>query len=133
VRSTCATNLGASCGPLENAYFGSAQRGTSFLFLSSGAPANGVMVLALGLTNGFPLPLSLTPFGWTNCVAYQDATTTSTIATSAAGVGTFALPIPNNPALDGTTIYGQWLTLDATEPGLLTFSGQTRVMVGTAP
>ena len=36
-------------------------------------------------------------------------------------------------ALDGTTIYGQWLTLDATEPGLLTFSGQTRVMVGTAP
>lgn len=124
---------GGSCGTLEATHFGNGNRGGTFFFQTTGAPASSIAVLALGLTNGPPLPLSLTPFGWTNCVAYQDATTTSTVATSAAGVGTFALPIPNNPALDGTTIYGQWLTLDATEPGLLTFSGQTRVMVGTAP
>ena len=79
------------------------------------------------------LPLSLTPLGWTNCTAFQDAATTATVATSAAGAGSYGLPIPNNPALDGTTIFGQWLTLDANEPGLLTFSGQTRVMVGVAP
>jgi serine protease AprX len=128
-----ATNLGASCGPLENAYFGSAQRGTSFLFLSSGAPANGVMVLALGLTNGFPLPLSLTPLGWTNCFGFNDAVSTPTVLASAAGVGNYTLPIPNNVALDGTVIYGQWIGLDPSEPGSLTFSGQTRMLVGTAP
>ncbi|MBM3972894.1 MAG: hypothetical protein FJ301_02190 [Planctomycetes bacterium] len=124
---------GASCGSLEAMHFGNGNRGGTFFFYTTGAPASSIAVLALGLTNGPPLPLSLTPFGWTNCVAYQDATTTSTVATSAVGVGTFALAIPNNPALDGTTVFGQWLTLDATEPGLLTFSGQTRVMIGTAP
>ena len=124
---------GASCGTLEATHFGNGNRGSTFYFMTYGAPASSVAVLALGLTNGAPLPLSLTPLGWTNCTAFQDAATTATVATSAGGNGNFALPIPNNPALDGTTIFGQWLTLDATEPGLLTFSGQTRVMVGVSP
>jgi hypothetical protein len=41
--------------------------------------------------------------------------------------------IPNNSTLDGAYVFGQWFTLDTSEPGGLTFSNHTRVMVGLAP
>lgn len=131
----CATvnNHGASCGALEASYFGNGRRGTSFFFSVNGATPNNIAVLAIGFTNGAPLPLPLTMLGWTNCIAYQDAATTLTVPTSSTGIGNYLLSIPNDPALDGSTLFGQWIGLDPTEPGGLTLSGSTRVMVGTAP
>ena len=74
--------------------------------------------------------LPLTPFGWTNCTAFSQSDIIKTIPTNWFGFADYALAIPNSPSLDGVIVYGQWLGIDTTEPGNLTFSDMTRVIVG---
>jgi len=83
--------------------------------------------------NAAPLPISLSGFGWTNCIGFNDAVTLPTVNTDATGLGIYPLAIPNQASLDGVIVYGQWFTLDTSEPGSLTFSNQTRVLVGLTP
>jgi hypothetical protein len=128
-----ANEHGSSCGSLRASHTGDGRRGENFNFRVAGAEPNLIAVIGLGLDNGFPLPVSLTPFGWTNCTAFSNSVVLATVNTSVFGVANYALPVPNDPTLDGVIVFGQWIGLDATEPGGLTFSGVTRMMVGVAP
>jgi serine protease AprX len=128
-----ANEHGSSCGKLRASHTGDGSRGVAFGFRVSGAEPNLIAVLGLGLDNNFPLPLSLTPFGWTNCTAFVNATVLATVSTNVLGIGAYSLAVPNDPLLDGVQVFGQWIGLDASEPGDLTFSGITRMLVGVAP
>ncbi len=128
-----ANEHGSSCGSLRAFHTGTGERGATFNFSVANAAPNLVAILGLGVDNSFPWPLSLTPFGWTNCTAFSSSTVLTTVSTSATGLGTYPLAVPNNPALDGFVVFGQWIGIDPTEPGGLTFSNLTRVIVGLAP
>ena len=124
---------GASCGRLVASHTGDGHRGATFHFRVAGAPNNFIAIISLGLSNAAPLPLSLTPFGWTNCIAFNDPVTLPTVNTDASGNGDYPLFVPNNASLDGAFVFGQWFTLDSSEPADLTFSGHTRMLVGLTP
>jgi serine protease AprX len=128
-----ANEYGASCGPLQATHSGSGQRNSTFQFRVTNAPPNLFAFISLGLNNGAPFPISITPFGWTNCHAWHGADVIATVATSATGVGSYPLSIPNSAAFDGTKVFGTWFAFDTSEPGDLTFSGYTRVIVGLLP
>ena len=128
-----ANEHGSSCGSLRASHTGDGRRGATFNFRVGGALPNLVAIVGLGLDNDFPFPLSLTPFGWTNCTAFANSIVLNTVNTTALGSGTYSLVVPNDPALDGTKVFGQWIGLDPSEPGSLTFSGLTRVLIGVAP
>ncbi|MBL8754567.1 MAG: hypothetical protein JNK15_14785, partial [Planctomycetes bacterium] len=128
-----ANEFGASCGRLESAHSGSGARGSNFHFLVNNATPNLVAFLSLGLNNATPYPVSVNFLGWTNCFAWHDADVLLTIPTNASGVGDYTLAVPNNPALDGAKVFGTWLGLDTSEPGDLTVSGYTRMIVGLNP
>ena len=59
--------------------------------------------------------------------------TLPSVNTDPTGNGDYPLVVPNNAALDGAFVFGQWFTLDSSEPGDLTFSGHTRMLVGLVP
>jgi serine protease AprX len=128
-----ASEHGSSCGRLRATHSGDGRRGANFTFRVADAPTNLVAALSLGLSNTAPLPLSLTSFGWTNCIAWNDPVVLLTVNTDGSGNGAYVLAVPNNAALDGSIVFGQWFTFDTSEPGGLTFSNQTRLMVGVAP
>ncbi|MFT4843408.1 MAG: serine protease AprX [Planctomycetota bacterium] len=128
-----ASEHGASCGRLRGSHLGNGNRGSTFQFVVADAIPNSIAFIALGVDNSFPLPLSLTNFGWTNCQAFVSATVILGVPVGGSGLGLYGLPIPNTAALDGTKAYGQWLQLDPSEPGSITFSGYTRVIVGLTP
>ena len=128
-----ANDHGASCGRLVASHTGNGNRPSTFQFRVAGAPNNFIAIISLGLSNAAPLPISLTSFGWTNCLGFNDPVTLPSVNTDASGNGVYPLSIPNNPALDGAFVFGQWFTLDSSEPGDLTFSGHTRVLVGQLP
>ena len=128
-----ANEHGASCGRLRASHSGDGRRGSTFHFRLLDGPPNLFAILSLGLNNAAPLPLSLTGFGWTNCYAWNDPVVLPTVNTNGSGVGDYPLVVPNNAALDGSIVFGQWFTFDTSEPGNLTFSDQTRVLVGLQP
>ncbi len=128
-----ANEHGSSCGMLRASHVGDGHRGATFTFRVNDATPNFLAVLSLGLINGAPLPLSLSFLGWTNCLAFNDSVVAPTVPTDASGIGNYGLAIPNNAALDGAIVYGQWFTIDTSEPGDITFSNQTRVIVGLTP
>ena len=49
------------------------------------------------------------------------------------GIATFSLNVPNFAVLNGFQLSGQWISIDVSEPGNLTFSDATRFTVGTNP
>ena len=69
--------------------------------------------------------------GWTNCTAFTPSITSLNVATGASGAASYALSVPNTPMVTGARVYGQWLNLDTSEPGNLTFSGLTRITCGS--
>jgi hypothetical protein len=79
------------------------------------------------------LPVSLTPLGWTNCAAFLQPDVLAAQPTTVGGSASYSITVPNGPALDGARVSGQWIALDPSEPGGLTFSGATRLIVGRAP
>jgi len=128
-----ASEHGSSCGRLRANHGGDGHRGSVFLFAVNDAIPSSVAVISLGLSNAAPLPLNLTAFGWTNCLAWNDPVVLPAVGTSASGIGLYGLNVPNDPALDGAIVYGQWFQPDASEPGSLTFSNHTRMIVGLSP
>ena len=79
------------------------------------------------------LPFDLTPFGATGCKVYNDIAATIPSATSATGVATIPLPIPNNPLLVGATFYAQGAFVDASfnALGLVTTPGRGQKITTT--
>lgn len=125
-----ANEHGAGCGTLAMRHAGSSAFGQSFDFIVDGAPANDLAFLRLGEDVGAPFPLSLTFVGHTNCTLYGAELVTLPVGTDAAGTANLSLNVPYNAALRGFRLYGQWLSVDYSEPGNYTFSGMTRMIVG---
>ncbi|MCB9877437.1 MAG: S8 family serine peptidase [Planctomycetes bacterium] len=121
---------GASCGRLDASHIGDGHLGSTFWFRCSNATPNNFAFLGLGLDDTFPFPLSLTQFGWTNCNAYTYSLQINSAATSGSGLALSALSVPNDPTITGARVFGQWFQLDSSEPGDITFSGSTRVILG---
>ncbi|MFK7740554.1 MAG: S8 family serine peptidase [Planctomycetota bacterium] len=124
--------FGASCGSLDADHFGSSTLGSTFTFRVRNAAPNFVAFVGLGENSSFPYPLDLTAAGFTNCQAFGQSIVTLSAPTNGSGTATYALPVPNNTALVGYKVYGQWLTIDTSEPGDLSFSNATCMTVGTA-
>ncbi|MGK0521938.1 MAG: hypothetical protein ACJAUC_004657, partial [Planctomycetota bacterium] len=112
---------------------GSSQIGSTFTYRVNNATPNFVAFIGLGENKNFPFPLSLTPFGFTNCMAFQDSIVTLTVSTNASGVASYPIAIPNNTAFNGYKLHGQWLSLDTSEPGNISFSNFTSMTVGSNP
>lgn len=129
-----ANEYGASCGRLEAGHSGDGHRGATFFYNVSNATPNLFAFLSLGLNNAGPTyPLSTSFIGWTNCHAWHTADVLITVPTNASGFGSYGLAVPNSSSLDGARVYGTWFSLDTSEPGDLTFSGYTRMIVGLTP
>jgi serine protease AprX len=129
-----ANEFGASCGRLEAAHAGDGRRNSTFYYRVNNATPNFVAFVSFGTDNSGPgFPLALNFLGWTNCHAWHTADNILGVPTNPAGVGEFALNLPNSAALDGAKLYGTWIGFDTSEPGNLTFSGYTRMIVGLAP
>ena len=134
VNFNCAvgTEFGTSCGPLVATHTGTPNRGAfAHYSLSNGLPTNGVLI---GL--GFSRPAggtTLSPFGFTNCFAWNDLPVTLFKLTSASGTATHSISIPNSASFDGIQIYGQWFGLDPNQPGGLTVSNQIAHLIGIDP
>lgn len=128
-----ANEFGASCGPLEAGHVGDGRRNSTFFFTVANGPPSSVAFLGLGLANTSPFPVSLTPFGWTNCHGWHGADVMVGVSTTALGTASHPLVVPNTAANDGLKVYGTWITLDPNEPGGLTFSNYTRMIVGLEP
>ena len=128
-----ANEYGATCGKLTAAHSGSSQLGSTFTYRVNNAPANFVAFVGLGTNKNFPYPLTLTPIGFTNCQAFSQSIVTLMANTNAFGTATYSIGIPNNPVFNGYKLHGQWLTLDTSEPGDLTFSNFTTMTVGINP
>ncbi|MFK7739344.1 MAG: S8 family serine peptidase [Planctomycetota bacterium] len=126
-----ANEIGSSCGSLAAGHSGSSALGETFTFEVGGAPPSSVAFIGLAVNNGAPFPLDLTGSGFTNCLALQNSIVTLSKPTSATGEATHDLTIPNNPGLVGFRVYGQWLAIDADEPGSLTFSNGTFLTCGS--
>jgi len=103
-------------------------------------PAGGLpAVLAIGNSStsfsGVPLPFDLTPFGAPGCSLYVNWLLVLTSVTNANSSGSVQInvPLPNDPALTGSTVYSQYLFADPTGNalGLFTSNGQS-TQVGEA-
>ena len=122
------TTSGVSCsafapGPPMISGMGKAKIGTSdFSCTVSGTSPSIPAVLALGFLNddylGLPLPLDLTPLGWSGCFLYQNLTAQFPSLTDATGSSTIPIAVPNDPIFINVTVYLQWLVIDVSAPGL---------------
>tara|TARA_R110002072_G_scaffold46591_10_gene129168 strand:+ start:190989 stop:194417 length:3429 start_codon:yes stop_codon:yes gene_type:complete len=128
-----ANEYGSTCGKLTAAHSGSSALGSTFTYRVNNAPMNFLAFIGLGTNKNFPYPVSLTPVGFTNCLAFQQSIVTLTATTNASGTATYPISIPNNPVFNGYKLHGQWLTIDTSEPGNLTFSNFTTMTVGSNP
>lgn len=72
------------------------------------APAFSAAILWVGASStnwlGLPLPLDLAGFGLPGCFLYQDLTLSFSGVTNGAGLATFPLTVPSNPALAGKSL-----------------------------
>jgi serine protease AprX len=127
-----ANEHGASCGALVASHTGDGRVGQTFNFRVNNATPNFLAFIGLGTSNAFPYPFSLTPIGFTNCTAFSQSDVILNIPTDGAGTGVYGLAVPNNLSLSGTIVFGQWVSIDTSEPGDLTFSNLTRMIVGRA-
>jgi hypothetical protein len=93
---------------------GTGQLGTTASIVLSNARPSQLAVLLFGFSNAAPLPQDLTPFGMPGCFRYCDAATSVGLLTSASGVATFPLVIPNQGSLVSAVVYQQYFTADAT-------------------
>ncbi|MBL8724181.1 MAG: S8 family serine peptidase [Planctomycetes bacterium] len=132
VNMNCAVgqNYGQSCGPLTALAFSTPVRGgTAWFDLTNAVPNDGA-IIALGFNNGSPYPITLNPYGLTNCYSWHDLTSTIFKTTGATGFSTHAISVPNVASYDGLKIHGQWYQLDATQPGGITASNYVTNMIG---
>ena len=60
--------------------------------------------------SGVPLPIDLTPLGFTSCLLRIEPAVLEPLA-NVAGVANWSIPVPNNAALDGVPFFLQGLVL----------------------
>ncbi len=120
--------FGTSCGPARSDTVGTPVTGSTYqLHIHDAVPSSGAVVI-IGLTRS---ATSLTSFGFTNCIGWNDAAASVFKVTSTVGFASHNLAIPNNAAFAGLKLYSYWANFDATQPGGLTFTNGTRGVVGT--
>ena len=124
---------GFGCGPGFADHVGTGARGTPFSFHVHNAAASSAAIIGMGFSNTVPYPTSLTPFGFRNCFAWNNAAATVLYVTSPVGYASHTVGVPASSAFDGLKVFGQWYVLDATQPGGITATAQTRVIVGLLP
>ena len=124
------SRYGATCSSLRASWDGSGQRGTDLKMIVEDVQTSPVAFLALGFQLPTPAGVSLDFLGWDNCLLSHDPVTVETLLVETDGSAAWTLSIPNDPALDGAHLYGQWLTLDPSEPGEVAVSDMVGVMFG---
>ena len=97
------------------------------LHIHDAVPSSGAVVI-IGLTR---TATSLTSFGFTNCIGWNDAAASVFRVTNTSGYAFHNVSIPNNPAFAGLKLYSYWANFDASQPGGLTFTNGVRGVVGT--
>ena len=123
------TTTGVACsqfspGPPAIGHTGHAQVGTSnFSLTLSNTGANLPAIFGYGLSNtdfmGIPLPLDLTPLGYSGCFLYQNLVgQSSSVFTDGAGAAAVPIPIPNDQALVNLPVYLQWVVIDIFSGGI---------------
>ncbi|MEO6593305.1 MAG: hypothetical protein ABIP94_00970, partial [Planctomycetota bacterium] len=128
-----ANEFGTACGRLRAGHSGSGARGTTFRFQLNDATPGGPALVSLGFTSFSPFAPSLSALGFTNCYAWNDTIASLVYVPNAAGFAEHAIAVPATTANDGLIVYGTWYQLDTTQPGGLTVSNQTRLIVGVVP
>ncbi len=114
---------------------GRAALGGSFEVRLSGALPSSSAFLLLGFSNsnanGLPLPFDLGLIGAPGCTQYVSLDIGSAYAADATGRARAPLPVPNDAALTGNSIYLQWIDLDLFANALrLTTSGGLEARIG---
>jgi len=104
--------------------------GASTFWLSTTIP-NGLALLLFGEQASFAFPVDLASIGAPGCLQYLAATSSLGITTNGLGIGSHTIQIPNNQALVGTIVLGQFanLTPGANARNVLT-SNYGRLQVG---
>lgn len=128
-----ANEYGSTCGKLDASHTGSSQPGSTFNYRVNNATPNFIAFVGLGDNKSFPFPFSLTPVGFTNCMAFTQSIVTVTANTDASGTAIYPITIPNNSSFNGYKLHGQWLSIDTSEPGAITFSNFTSMTIGSNP
>lgn len=112
--------------------------GSNYVLRVERALANTLVVPVFGFSNTvangtLPLPFDLTALGAPGCFVRVDPAITFGLVTDANGLAFLDLAFPANPALRGTTFYGQSLCFDPFVTGntlQLTVSNDSRIVVG---
>jgi hypothetical protein len=125
-----AAEFGTACGLLRAGHQGSPVRGTTLTFTLANAVPNSGAFLAAGFGNGAPYPMDLGQYGLRNCVLWHDVVTTVFRLTSAGGTSQHPFALPNVVDVVGIQLLAQWFQPDAAQPGGITASGYTRVLIG---
>jgi len=102
---------------------GTANAGTAnFTCTVGNAGANLPALLHYGTSTavwfGVPLPLDLTPFGYSGCTLYHNIVGNFATVTDPSGNGSVPVPIPNDPVLVGFVLPLQWLVVDFQANGI---------------
>jgi len=121
---------GATCGTLRSGWSGTGGRGTAFKFTVENVVTSPLTFLSLGFEMPTTAAVPLDFLGWDNCLLTHKPVTIDTLAVDPSGFAAWTLQIPNDPTLDGAHLYGQWLTLDPSEPGEVAVSDMIGVMIG---
>lgn len=91
---------------------GSGLQGTDFSFELLGALPGAAGVWSVGTSTttwlSLPLPLDLTPFGYTGCTLYHDAVSLFAVPTDGVGDAELTLTLPTGPGLAGLRLPTQW-------------------------
>jgi hypothetical protein len=112
--------------------------GSNFVLRVERALANTIVVPVFGFSNtlangAVPLPFDLTALGAPGCFIRVDPAISFGLVTDAAGLAFLDLAFPADPAVRGTTFYGQALCFDPSLAGntlQLTVSNDSRIVVG---
>jgi hypothetical protein len=112
------TVLGAACPGTTSPQLSAAQPpriNSTFTLDCTNALPNQAAVFLFGLDGtflGLPLPLDLTPFGFTGCEAQAGPDLLAPVSTSAAGQASVSVIVPNDFNLAGQTLWVQAMITD---------------------
>lgn len=125
------SGVGCGPGPLTMVSLGSLPRmGTTYQVGVSGLPSNTVWGMWVGFTDlvgfGLPLPLDLSPFGFSGCTLYTEL---ALAYYSPSGSTQWDFDVPAMSAASGVTFYHQAVALDV-PTGAIYFSNKGTATIG---
>jgi hypothetical protein len=133
--TTFGTGCAGKSGVLAHTASGSADIGTPVAYQLANGPKSSVAVLYLGFSKTnwgpFVLPLALDLFGAPGCKLYTDPLLQIAMPTNAAGATLVNLPLANDKAFIGLSLFTQFVGV---EPGFnklgLTYSNGVQTKIG---